>query len=90
MEGIWREGTGWERVSGGKWRSLGLGQEDGWMAMRMNGNLQLMGGGLGRGHLQEEAEICNRGCTQESVEVSLAVTQSTGIWGLRVFFVLLS
>ena len=76
MEGIWREGTGWERGSGGKWRSLGSGQEDGWMAMRMNGNLQLMGGGLGRGHFQEETETCNRGGTQESVGVSLAVIHS--------------
>lgn len=50
-------------------------QGDGQMAMRTNGNLQLM---RDRGHLQEELEPWDRGGTHESMGVSPVVTHSTG------------
>jgi hypothetical protein len=60
IRGRWKEGTGSERRWGGEWDGFrikcGKGQEDGQMAMRMKGNLQLPGLG-GREHLQEETEI---------------------------------
>ena len=47
------------------------------MAMRMNGNLQLMG--LRRwGHLLKKTETWGKGGTQESMGVTLAVTHNTG------------
>jgi hypothetical protein len=47
------------------------------MAMRMNGNLQLMG--LRRwGHLLKKTETWGKGGTQESMGVTLAVTPYTG------------
>ena len=53
------------------------------MAMKMNGNLQLAGvRGWGRTS-QDEAETWDRGGTQESVEVTLAVIHTSGTWNLK-------
>jgi hypothetical protein len=46
------------------------------MAMKMNGNLQLTGVRREGGHLQYE-ETWDKGNTQESMEVTLAVTHNT-------------
>ena len=43
------------------------------MTIRINGNLQPMGW-EGRGHHQEETETWDKGGTQESMGVTLAVT----------------
>jgi len=49
MRGRWVEGTRWEWGWGGECSDSGSGvvrdREDGQMAMRMNGNLQLIGVG---------------------------------------------
>jgi hypothetical protein len=67
-----------EGMGGGEFRiKCGEGQGDGQKAMRMNGSLQLTGVGSG-GHLQEETETWEKGDTQESMWVTLAVTYSIG------------
>jgi hypothetical protein len=49
------------------------------MAMRMNGNLQLMEEVcVWGGHLQDETETWGKGCIQESMGLTLVVTHSTG------------
>ena len=52
------------------------------MTIRINGNLQPMGW-EGRGHHQEETETWDKGGTQESIQVSLAVTHNIRIWNLK-------
>ena len=47
------------------------------MEMRMNGNLQVMGG-ESRRRLQDKTESWDKGGTQESMGVTLAVTHSIG------------
>ena len=81
LEGRWRKVTGWERALGRKLGGFGSGVQKGrkfgWMAMRMNGNLELTGW-VGSGYHQEETEMetwYRRG-TQELMWVSLDVTHA--------------
>ena len=46
--------------------------------MRMNGNLQLTGVKRWEGHLQDETETWDKGGTQESIGLTLAMTHYTG------------
>jgi len=56
---------------------MGKDRRDGYTAMKMNGNLQLIG--VKRwGHLQEKTETWHKGGIQESMEVTLAVTHNIG------------
>ena len=65
-------GEGMGRRMGGSGSGVGRDRRDGQMAMRINGNLE-----VGRwGYLQDVTETCNKGRTQESIEVILAVTHS--------------
>ena len=67
VKGRWRDGSGRKRCSSGGSRGVqcGEGQRDGWLAMRMNGNMQPIGVGGGRGYLQEETETWDKGGTPE-------------------------
>lgn len=70
-EGIW---TG----VGDLWLGVRRGRGDGWMAIKMNGNLQLKVDrwGISMGNLQEETNTWDRRSTQESIGAFLAVTHS--------------
>jgi hypothetical protein len=60
IRGRWREGTRWERESGGLSSCVGRDKRDGHMAMTMNGNMQLTR--VGRcGYFQEEIDTWDGG-----------------------------
>ena len=68
---------GIRRGMGGSGSGVGKDRQDGQMAMKMNGNLQQMG--IRRwGHLQDETETWDKGGTEESMEVTLAMTTYSG------------
>jgi hypothetical protein len=63
---------------GGSGSDVRKDRRDGQMVMRMNGNLQLTGVGVGRQHHQDVIETCNKGGTQQSMGLTVAVTHSIG------------
>lgn len=87
MEWSWKAdggnwvGKGIGRGMGGSELGVEKGRRDGQMAMRMNGNLQLVG--VRTGHLEDFPETWGRGGAQESVGMTLIFPHS--IWGYGPF-----
>jgi len=79
MERVNWEGEGMSSKIGDSGSGVGRNRRDGQMIMRINWNLQITGVGKRQEYLQNDTEIWDKGGIQELVEVTLAVTHSTGV-----------
>jgi len=80
MSGRWTEGTvrdGREREIWASGLVLGRDRKDDYMVMIITGNMKVKGQG-DRELVQDATETWDKGVNQESMEVTSAVTQSTG------------